>query len=340
MEQLRKRDFLFVLVDLCMLVILMVNLVWILFDGLFGIPAVQSLMERYLGGFVDFYRPVHHDFFFYDLAFISIYITELLIRWALAIKRDTYHRWFFYPFLHWYDIIGCIPIGTLRFVRVLRIISILYRLQRLGWIDIKKNFIYRTLAKYYSIFMEEISDRVVVNMLEGVQTEIRQGSPVLDRIVDQVVKTRKPDMVKWFSGKMQQVVRENYGDFQEDIRDYVNLRVGRAIKENRELTFIRRSMPVVGGVVTRNVEKMVADIVFQAINGMAADLSEKNLESLLDPIADIILESLLAKQDDQRLNEAVIEGVVQALEIIKDQVRVQQWKLREEAWPREMAELA
>ncbi len=332
MQQEQQRHFIFFLIDMLMLVILMANLLWIVFDALFGIPPLQAGLEAAWKGFVEFYLPVHRNFFYYDLGFISIYIAELLIQWSLAVKRRTYHRWFFYPFIHWYDVIGCIPIGTLRFVRIIRIISILYRLQKLEWIDFRGTFLYRLAAKYYAIFTEEISDRVVVNVLEGMQSEIRQGSPVIDRIVHQVIKSRKPEMIEWFSQKMQHVARENYGDFREDIRRYVDLRVREAVKHNRELTLIRRSVPVVGGMVTKNMENVVSDIVFQVINGMAEDLSEKTLDDLFDQLADIILGSLLVKGEDQRLNAAVIDTMIQAIEIIKDQVRVQQWKLREEAF--------
>ncbi len=332
MEETRQRHFLFFLTDLVMLAILLVNLLWILFDALFGVPLIQSGLEKISSGFVEFYLPVHRNFFFYDLAFISVYLTEFLIRWILALKRDTYHRWFFFPFLHWYDLIGCIPVGSFRFIRVLRIISILYRLQKLEWIDFRGTLPYRVAAKYYDIITEEISDRVVINVLDGLQSEIQRGSPALEKIVDHIIKDRQPEMVTWFARKMQHVAVENYGNFQEDIREYVQLRVREAVDRNRQLKGIKRSVPVVGGLVIKNAESIVSDVVFQVLNGMAEDISEKDLDHLFDQIADIILGSILVKGEDQRLNQAVIEAVVEAIEIVKDQVRVQQWKLREEAF--------
>ncbi len=329
MDAPQKRHLFFILIDTGMLVILTVNLVWIVFDGLFGIALIQDGLEALSGRFVSFYMPIHRNFFFYDMAFVSIYITEFLIQWVLAIKRDIYHRWFFYPFIHWYDIVGCIPVNTFRFVRIFRVISILNGMQKMGWIDFRRSFAFRVLGKYYNIFTEEISDRVMVNVLGEMQSQVQQGSPVLDKIADQVIKSRKPEMVKWFSRKMQHVVAENYGNFKDDIRDYVDLRVRDAAKRSRELTIIRRTVPLVGGIAVKNIEKIVADVVFEIINGMVEDLSENNLEELFDQVADILLGSLLVKGEDQDLNRAVTEAMVQALEIIKDQVRVQQWKLRE-----------
>ena len=331
MEETQKQQFLFFLIDMAMLAILTINLLWIGFDALYGVAAIQDGLNVVSERFVSFYHPLHRHFFFYDLIFIAVYLTEFMIQWALAVKRRTYHRWFFYPFIHWYDAIGCIPVDTFRFVRIFRIISILYRMQRMGWVDLRNTFVFRVLEKYYTIFSEEVSDRVVINVLGEMQSQIRQGSPVLDKIADQVIKSRKTEMVKWFSSKMQHVVTDNYGDFREDIRNYVNLRVGDAVRHNRELTFIRRTVPVMGGIAVRNMEKIVADVVFQALNGLVEDLSENNLEALFDQIADILLGSLLVKGEDSELNRAVMETMVQAIEIIKDQVSIQQWKLREKA---------
>lgn len=331
MDEPRKRQLHFFLIDMAMLAILTVNLSWIVLDALFGIAAIQNGLRMISSGLVDLYLPVHRNFFFYDLAFIAIYITEFLIQWALAVRRRTYHRWFFYPFIHWYDVIGCIPVNSFRFVRVFRIISILYRMQRMDWIDFRRTSVFRALAKYYDIFTEEISDRVVVNVLTEMQSQIQQGSPVLDKIAGQVIHSRKPEMVKWFSRKMQHVAAENYGDFREDVRAYVDLLVKDAVKRNKELTTIKRTVPVVGGIVIKNMEKIVADVVFHVINGIVEDLSDNNLEEMFDQIADILLGSLLARGEDRELNRAVTETMVQTIEIVKEQVRLQQWKLRENA---------
>lgn len=62
------------------------------------------------------------------MIFVSIFIAELLIRWMVTIHQKTYHKWFFYPVIHWFDVLGCIPVGSFRWLRLLRVFSILYRL--------------------------------------------------------------------------------------------------------------------------------------------------------------------------------------------------------------------
>ena len=60
--------------------------------------------------------------YLYDLAFVVIFLTEFCVRWVAAVVRKTYMRWYFFPFIHWYDLIGCIPLGGARIFRFLRII--------------------------------------------------------------------------------------------------------------------------------------------------------------------------------------------------------------------------
>lgn len=36
-------------------------------------------------------------------------IIELLVRWAIAIINKHHKRWFFFPFIHWYEILAIIP---------------------------------------------------------------------------------------------------------------------------------------------------------------------------------------------------------------------------------------
>ena len=116
------------LIDLFMIALVLFNLGLILFDWLFQVQFVQSGLATLLPAFHDFYRDtIHNDFLFYDLCFVAVYLTEFVVRWIAAIVRNTYHRWFFYPFAHWYDLLGCIPVGSFRWLRILRVVSLLLR---------------------------------------------------------------------------------------------------------------------------------------------------------------------------------------------------------------------
>ena len=78
------------LIDVGMILLVIANLSLILFDWIYRVEAVQSAMETYTPDFYRFYSDsIHANFFEIDLAFVSVYLTEFVIRWAAAIARQT-----------------------------------------------------------------------------------------------------------------------------------------------------------------------------------------------------------------------------------------------------------
>ena len=123
-------------IDFLMLGLLIINLAFIIFDSVYGFDIVRNGLGSISPAINDFYQPIHNNFIVYDLAFVAVFLTEFMVRWVYAVKAKMYDRWYFYPFIHWYDIIGCIPVGSFRFLRILRVISIIYRLHQYKVIDV------------------------------------------------------------------------------------------------------------------------------------------------------------------------------------------------------------
>ena len=310
-----------------MMVLLISNLLLILFDFIFAIPQVHFFLKENLYSFFEFYNQnIHQRFFEIDLWFVGIFLAELLVRWGVAIYNRTYHRWFFYPFIHWYDVLGCIPIGSFRALRLLRVFSILVRLQRLEIIDLTKSYVFGKVKKYVGIVTEEISDRVVVNVLEGVQQEITHGTPIADRIVDDVVLPHKPMLIDWISKRTQQVLGHAHENYIDEIRGYVDEKIKEAVTKNKEIKRIEQ-VPMLGKIVSENLERAIGDIVFNVVDGMLRDLSSAKNKAIMEDITDMAIESIVAEEKDERLDRAVKQMAVEALEIVKEQVKVQQWKI-------------
>ena len=223
------------LIDLLMVLLVIVNLSWIIFDAFFTVSWFYASLNYLLPSFTQLYaNKVHPNFFEYDLIFVGIFILELLIRWGVAIHQHTYHRWFFYPFAHWYDVIGCIPIGSLRFLRILRVISIIYRLQKLGIIDIKNNPLYPLIEKYINIVVEEISDRVVVNVLNGVQREVIGGNPIVGKINEEVIQPRLDRLLTTIDKDLGDALRHTFYENEVEIKDYLTTLVADQLGINKK----------------------------------------------------------------------------------------------------------
>ncbi len=324
-----------VAVDLFMVILLLVNLGWILFDWLFTAGIVRPALAEAVPEFTAWYSSVVAPrFYTIDLAFIAVYLTEFLARWIFAIVRRSYHRWFFFPFVHWYDLLGMVPLAGLRILRLLRFIAIALRLHRSGLIDLTELPAVRFLSKYYGIVIQEITDRVTVNLIGEVQDEVRHGGPVLDRIVDEVVRPHKEPLVEWTAHRIEAVAAEKYERYRGDIRRYVRRRINTALEQNRDFSRLGQ-IPMFGGMLSETVERAVSDMVFSVIRDIMQDFASDRNRVLLNETADIIFDALVLKEEDTALRRLVVDTVDRSLEIIKQHVSIQQWKLREQSFDEE-----
>ncbi len=315
-----------VLTDLIMLGLVVLNLLLLLFNYIFDSPRIQRFFENLTPEFHDWYKTyIYEDFLLIDGLFISIFIAELLIRWGIAIFRKSYYRWFFFPFVHWYDVLGCIPISSFRFFRVLRVFSILFRLQKAEVIDLENSYVFNLVKKYYQILVEEISDRVVVNVLSGAQDEMREGSPVIEKIVNEVLRPRKEILVDWLTDRTQMVVRQTYQQHGEEIKEYLEHLIARAMKDNAELETLEL-VPMLGGYISRKIESAVKDIVYKVLHEAVADLQSDKASVLVEGITDAAFEVVTLLEVDETLESLTSEMAIQVMEVLKEQVRIQRWK--------------
>ena len=65
------------------------------------------------------------------------------------------------------------------------------------------------------------------------------------------------------------------------------------------------------------------------INGAIEDLASSNNKVIIADLTDITLDTLLTEEEDLQLDHITKEIFLQSLELIKDQVKVKQWKLKE-----------
>lgn len=326
-----KTNYFFVFVDLLMMILLGLNLTLIIFDALFSVKFVNGFLAELTPGFYYFYGKIIHDNFFQiDMAFVTIFLAEFFLSWSVAVFRKIYFKWFFYPFIHWYDLLGCIPLDAFRFVRMFRIYSIVYRLQKLGWIDVSDTYFAKVFRKYYDILMEEISDHVVVNILTGIQEEASSEGKIIEKIVAEVLLPKRDLIVNRLAQKVQIMARDYRNQFHEDLEEYVDGLIRKAVEQNDEIARLER-VPVFGKAVVSTVQKTVSNIVFNVIDQLLKDLSGEQSKILVQEVIDAGLEIGEHADSESEYQNVIGEALVKSLEIVKDQVKIKQWKLREEA---------
>lgn len=321
----KSHQTIWLIIDFAMLGLLILNLALIIFDSIYAFSAIEGFFEARTPGFHSLYEPIHENFLFYDLIFVGIFLTEFFVRWGYAVKASIYDRWYFYPFIHWYDLVGCIPVGSFRFLRILRVISIIYRLHQYNIIDVTSTKLYRFFNFYYEAFMEELSDRIVIKVLSGVQMEVRRGSPLFERIQHDIIFPRRDMLTNWISDRVAQAAREGYVPNRGALRSYLEDRVDTALKENLELSRLR-FLPVVGPTIQETLEEAVGDIVANVIHQILEDLASASNHAFIEDIVNVMMPDPEQSHGRSPENEALINLILEILDAVKTQVRVKHWR--------------
>lgn len=326
----QKGEFQFLILDLFMVVVVVVNLLWIIFDWHFQFNFVQSFFRNNFYSFYEWYKyRVRPDFLLYDMYFVVIFITELIARWIVAIVRNTYHRWYWYPFIHWYDVLGCIPLGSFRFLRLFRLLSITIRLHKLEIIDLRKSYLYSMFKKYYNIVVEEISDRVVVNVLDSWQESIKEGGPVMDRIKAEVLLPKKDDLVNWASQRLIKATEDNYLSRRDEIKESLDMLIRDALENNDDVRSLKR-IPIVGKSLVEQLEKRISSASFGMLDGAMKEIGSENNKVFLNGAANMLFAETEKTDADAELDRIAKKIAIESIEVIKDDVKVQKWKVEEE----------
>ena len=309
-----------IIIDLLMLALLIINLIWLLFDGLFATQAFKSILASMSTDLVTGYAPIHENFVLYDLAFVAIFLTEFCVRWVASVVRKTYVRWYFFPFIHWYDLIGCIPLGGARIFRFLRIFSIFYRLQKYQIIDLRNTAVYRFIIFYYDVLVEELSDRIVVKVLSDAQKDIAAGSPLIDDISQQVLASRLPILTQWLSSVMVHIGESiEHNDHGESVRSHVQKSVGKAVRGNSQVSTLKL-VPILGSTIEKTLEQSVTDIVTQSIINLMKDITPEKIDDFVEHGIGRF------SSEDHMLDQEVLLIVNECLELVKQHVSQQRWK--------------
>ncbi|MDB4281580.1 ion transporter [Paraglaciecola sp.] len=309
-----------IIIDLLMLALLIINLIWLLFDGLFATQAFKSILASMSTDLVTGYAPIHENFVLYDLAFVAVFLTEFCVRWAASVVRKTYVRWYFFPFIHWYDLIGCIPLGGARIFRFLRIFSIFYRLQKYQIIDLRNTAVYRFIIFYYDVLVEELSDRIVVKVLSDAQKDIAAGSPLIDDISQQVLASRLPILTQWLSSVMVHIGESiEHNDHGESVRSHVQKSVGKAVRGNSQVSTLKL-VPILGSTIEKTLEQSVTDIVTQSIINLMKDITPEKIDDFVEHGIGRF------SSEDHMLDQEVLLIVNECLELVKQHVSQQRWK--------------
>ena len=321
-QQARRRDGLHAAWEAFIIVLVCVNLALLLFDSLFALQPLNAALAGLLPGLHESYqRTIHVNFQYIDLAFVAIFVLDVLLGWTVALFERRYARWYYYPFAHWYDVLGCIPLAGLRWLRVLRIGVLLVRLQRLGLIDMRHWAIHGVLSRYYYLLIEELADRVMVRLFGRLQQEIGASDDLSRRLLQDVVRPRKQRLLKDLSRRLQGMLETGYRDNRGAIEGYVSQLIHQALANNPEMHNLRR-LPL-GNRLAATLDDALGDIAARLLQGAVDGMRGPQFQTLAGSLADEFFEAWVYQ--DESTDLALEELLVDVIEVLKQQVLDRRW---------------
>lgn len=311
--------------DFFIIALVVINLALLLFDSLFLLDPINQSIASIAPGFHAFYdEAIHSRFITIDLVFVSFFIADVLLGWSIAIIERRYHRWFFYPFVHWYDVLGCIPLSGFRLLRILRVVSLIHRLQRLGFIDITRWDTFLFFAKYYDILLEELSDRIALKLLGNVQQQIRSSDSLTERVIDRVIMPRKAQLIHEIAQRLESTIGKAYQHNRQSIMAAISDLVNRTLRESPEIQRFNR-LPM-GQQATRAMEASLSGVAQRLVDELLLGIHSDEFRQLVERTADSGFDTwLTVDEGSHRVTEQMLHDI---LEMLKDQIRHQAWKDR------------
>ncbi|MCQ4253599.1 ion transporter [Stutzerimonas stutzeri] len=321
-QQARRRDGLHAVWEAFIVLLVCINLALILFDSLFALQPVHSAVASLMPQLHERYQQtIHANFQYIDLGFVAIFVLDVLLGWTVALFERRYARWYYYPFAHWYDVLGCIPLAGLRWLRVLRVGTLLIRLQRLGLIDMRGWAIYGVFSRYYYMLIEELSDRVMVRLFGRLQQEIGASDDLSRRLLQEVVRPRKQRLLNDISRRLQDMLETGYRDNRGAIEGYVNQLIHQALASNPEMNNLRR-LPM-GNRLAATLDDALGDIAARLLQGAVEGMRGPQFQALAGNLADEFFDAWVYQ--DEQTDLALEELLVDVIEVLKQQVLDRRW---------------
>lgn len=276
---------------------------------------------------LDWYQSVLHDPLRTAGGFFTLFlILELVLRWAIAIKEQVYYRWFFFPFVHWYEVLGCFP--QLRALRLFRVVVIGRRLYQLGYQVLPQPWLNR-IKFYINLVLEELSDRVILTTIHNYRQQLTDPEmqkslieSTIGRNRDEIEAVLLSLLRKELAPQLQKLTDNSEGG------NLIASEVGNAIQDGLantpELRRYLRLIPIAGSLIESQLQHIghnIGENVVHALNDRLLDA--ERIDVLMVAIAQGVAQ---IDTDNTALDSLIARIIADSLSELEAQIKVQQWK--------------
>ena len=255
--------------------------------------------------------------------FIAFLIIELFIRWTIAIILKQHQRWFFFPFIHWYEVLAILP--QLRFLRLLRAGVIAYQLHEHGYKIFPESW-YKQVNFYYNLVMEELSSRIVLTVLNGIKTEL-STSTTHKKLIEDLVNHHRELFAVALADILQDSLGKELRQHRQLIAKDVGKIVNKAIEDTPELTQLLRLIPIVGSRIEQQIQSIGQRLGENITQGLIEPFATNQATSELSSykyISERI--SKIPFEHNAHVEQLVESAVFESLDAIQQQVKIKQWQ--------------
>lgn len=324
----KKPNRLKLIYDIVMIIAISIDLFFIAVDAVLmsnfsGNVASWLALNDYLTG----YREIVHNPLRTAGGFFTLFlIYELLVRWVIAIKQQTYYRWFFFPFVHWYEVLGCFP--QLRALRLFRVFIIGRRLYQLGYQVLPKSWL-NWIKFYAELVLEELSDRVILTAIDNYRQQMTNPQAQKSLIESTINRNRdeiESVLLHLLRSELVPQLRKINNNPQGD--DVIAREVGNAIEDaianTPELHRLLRLIPIAGSLIESQLQSIGHNIGQNTAASLNVRLlDDKNLDPLMKAIAKGVAQ---VDTSHSALDDLIAQIITDSLAAFEAQVKVQQWK--------------
>ncbi|WP_230657993.1 hypothetical protein [Psychrobacter sp. I-STPA10] len=259
--------------------------------------------------------------------FTLFLISELIIRWIIAVSKKQYLRWFFFPFVHWYEVLGCFP--QLRALRLLRAIVIVRRMHQLGYQIIPDSWIQKGKL-YYDIVLEEIADRVILTATGHLRQQMHSEADshqLLGKIVSKNQDIIAQTMTDFINQNLA-INQHNTQQISQTVAYQVGVAIQQAITNTPEIHRYTHMIPIAGSLIESQIQTIAQQVGENVVTALTERLTHPQVvENITDTITKILTNTDV---DFTQLEDLILLLAEEGLTAFEQQVKVQQWKLHEE----------
>jgi hypothetical protein len=248
--------------------------------------------------------------------FLLFYVLDLIAEWILYIRTNKGKAWYYFAIDRWYDILGSLPVLSMRWLRLGRIYMILENEKKS---NITENPLFRTDKDYLTYLEKELSAKIMLNALNIIQKEISQGIPLIDKLQEEIIEPQREKLIELTREQLSAIVNQLIKNFDQQFKHYVDEKVKIAVQNSQEMKNLSK-IPMVGNPLKDSMQKIISEIVHQLIIEVFEDLQKKEHSSRINEIISGFYDSFIS-QKSLLNNDLITQSVNHSIEIIKTHIQ-------------------